>query len=57
MEKGLSFDSVQIKDTGIPIDQRVKLPIPILTHPAKAPLATRELALSGAEITLDFSTT
>ena len=57
MEKRLSFDSVQIKDTGVPIDQSVKLTIPILTYPAKPPFATGEVALPGAEITLDLAST
>jgi hypothetical protein len=55
VEKGLSFYPVQIKDTGIPIDKTVELPMSILTHPAKSPLAKRDVTLPGAEIALDFS--
>ena len=57
VEKGLSFDSVQKKDTGISIDETVELSLPILTDPAEAPIPVKDVTLPGAEITLDFPST
>jgi len=55
MEKGFSLNSVQINDTGIPIDQTVTFPIPIFTHPAKPSFPLGNMTPPGAEFTLDFA--
>ena len=55
MEKGLSFNSVQINNTRIPIDQTITLPVPILPNPAKTPFTIRNTTPPGTEVALDFS--
>ena len=41
--------------TGVPIDQAIIFPIPILADPAKTPLPLGDTASLGAEIALDLA--
>jgi hypothetical protein len=47
--EGFLFDGVDVGGTGVAIDERVKLALPILTHAAFAPLPFGQHASMGTE--------
>lgn len=54
MEKGFPLDRVQMNGAGIPVDEAVTFPIPILADATKTPFALRKPAPFGAQFTLDL---
>jgi hypothetical protein len=58
MEKGFPFDGVRLEHARISINKAVKVPFPILAHPAISPFSLLNKAMPRAQFTLNsFSRT